>query len=44
MNASGTNAPATVIALLLLAAAAVVFRLNLASEWILPMACRACCS
>jgi regulator of protease activity HflC (stomatin/prohibitin superfamily) len=35
MNASGTNAPATVISALLLVAALLVFRMNLGSQWLL---------
>jgi hypothetical protein len=34
MNASGTNAPATVISVLLLAAAALVLRMNIDSGWL----------
>jgi regulator of protease activity HflC (stomatin/prohibitin superfamily) len=34
MNPSGTNAPASVISVLLLAAALLIFRMNLGSEWL----------
>jgi regulator of protease activity HflC (stomatin/prohibitin superfamily) len=38
MNASGTNAPATVISVLLLSAALLVFRMNIDSGWLLGYA------
>jgi regulator of protease activity HflC (stomatin/prohibitin superfamily) len=34
MNASGTNAPASVISVLLLGSALLIFRMNLGSEWL----------
>jgi hypothetical protein len=37
MNASGTNAPATVLSVLLLGVALLIFRINIGAEWPLAL-------